>query len=793
MDKVVFSFCPSYKIPDVLRVRIGVVEGVQADFPLICTLQLFSSDTALSLHYRRFVIRTDGPLGFLEINDSDEWLKFPVRLRDLPLNSKLVIAIWETNKEGYDPLKCIGKASLPVFSSEGILKQGLQKVHLYLQSPSETAIKNEVSPNLRRLEQLDHFLIQYKSGEIHRISWLDKAVLEKLKLERSNALKSLDHPVIYMELPQIGVPIIYQERIYDEGIPQVSFDLGMCFENPAELKHRKLVRSQRNGPLDRDLKPNSKIRDELNMIMSYPPSQVLTIEEKDLIWKFRYYLTRDKRALTKFLKCVQWSDESEVHQAISLLSSWTEISIDDALELLGPSFKHPKVRAYAVSRLRTATNEELLLYLLQLVQALRYENTEKQSENDPDNSLSSFLVSRAANSKNICNYLYWYLLVEIEDSPKNLIFSEVMFAFQSNLSKTPAGLQTRDVLAKQASLIENLLKISKAIQAYRGTRKKKIEYLKELLRNDTYSLSRFEALPLPLDPSIEVCGIHPDGCSVFKSTMQPLRILFQCTDGSTYPIIFKNGDDLRQDQLVIQILILMDNLLKKEKLDLKLKPYRILATGPTHGAVQFVPSRTLASVLLEYHGSVLSFLREKNPSDRSEALYGIHPTAMDNYVRSCAGYCVITYLLGVGDRHFDNLLLTDDGHFFHADFGYILGRDPKLFSPAMKLSKEMVEGMGGYNSPFYQKFKSYCYTTFTALRKSANLILNLFSLMVDANIPDIKIDRDKVVFKVKERFCLEISESEAIKYFEQLINDSVSALFPQIIDRMHNLAQYMRS
>ena len=84
----------------------------------------------------------------------------------------------------------------------------------------------------------------------------------------------------------------------------------------------------------------------------------MSSEEKDLIWKFRFYLARDKRGLTKFLKSVAWRDSSEVKQAVEeLLPQWTEIDTDDALELLGPGTVDSRVRAFAVKQLSRADDD----------------------------------------------------------------------------------------------------------------------------------------------------------------------------------------------------------------------------------------------------------------------------------------------------------------------------------------------------------------------------------------------------------------------------------------------------
>ena len=82
----------------------------------------------------------------------------------------------------------------------------------------------------------------------------------------------------------------------------------------------------------------------------------------------------------------------------------------------------------------------------------------------------------------------------------------------------------------------------------------------------------------------------------------------------------------------------MDQLLRKENLDLKLTPYKVLATGPDHGLVQFVESKPLAAILNEHQNSILEYLKQTHPDNGPDSVYGVDAQVMETYIRSCGRF-----------------------------------------------------------------------------------------------------------------------------------------------------------
>uniref|UniRef100_A0A7N8XJX4 Phosphatidylinositol 3-kinase catalytic subunit type 3 n=1 Tax=Mastacembelus armatus TaxID=205130 RepID=A0A7N8XJX4_9TELE len=803
---------------------------------LYVTCQVFAEGKPLALpvrtSYKAFSTRWNW----------NEWLRLPVKYPDLPQSAQVALTVWDI----YGPRSAVpvGGTTVSLFGKYGMFRQGMHDLKVWPGvegdggEPTTTPGRTSSSLTEDQMGRLAKLTKAHRQGHMVKVDWLDRLTFREIEMINESEKRSSNFMYLMVEFPRVKTndkeySIVYYEKDGDDASPILTScdivkvpDPQMGMENLVESKHHKLARSLRSGPSDHDLKPNAATRDQLNIIVSYPPTKQLSSEEQDLVWKFRYYLTTQEKALAKFLKCVNWDLPQEAKQALELLGKWRPMDVEDSLELLSSHFTNPTVRRYAVARLQQADDEDLLMYLLQLVQALKYENfsdiqgglepgSKRESQGLSDDSTSDRsqhkdLIRVYKTQHRVCTSLVdlfvtenvfvflRYVIVECEDQdtqqrdPKtHEMYLNVMRRFSQALLKGDKSVRVmRSLLAAQQTFVDRLVQLMKAVQRESGNRKKKTERLQALLAdNEKVNLSDIEPIPLPLEPQIRIRGIVPETATLFKSALMPAKLIFKAEDGAMYPVIFKHGDDLRQDQLILQIISLMDKLLRKENLDLKLTPYKVLATSTKHGFMQFVQSVPVAEVLAT-EGNIQSFFRKHAPSEKGP--YGISSEVMDTYVKSCAGYCVITYILGVGDRHLDNLLLTKTGKLFHIDFGYILGRDPKPLPPPMKLSKEMVEGMGGMQSEQYQEFRKQCYTAFLHLRRYSNLILNLFSLMVDANIPDIALEPDKTVKKVQDKFRLDLSDEEAVHYMQSLIDESVGALFAAVVEQIHKFAQYWR-
>ncbi|XP_046855934.1 phosphatidylinositol 4,5-bisphosphate 3-kinase catalytic subunit delta isoform-like [Xenia sp. Carnegie-2017] len=106
-------------------------------------------------------------------------------------------------------------------------------------------------------------------------------------------------------------------------------------------------------------------------------------------------------------------------------------------------------------------------------------------------------------------------------------------------------------------------------------------------------------------------------------------------------------------------------------------PYAVLPTGDKIAVKEVVTDATTLSNIQRSEGGVVrgAFKKEvlfdwlKRHNKSPDMLCG----AVESFTMSCAGYCVATYVLGVGDRHSDNIMVIRTGQLVHIDFGYFLG------------------------------------------------------------------------------------------------------------------------
>ncbi|XP_044301387.1 phosphatidylinositol 4,5-bisphosphate 3-kinase catalytic subunit delta isoform [Varanus komodoensis] len=514
----------------------------------------------------------------------------------------------------------------------------------------------------------------------------------------------------------------------------------------------QILEHGRNGPSPRSMVENPEEKQQLKEILERRTHTELYEHEKDLLWKMRHQI-RDQYpgALAKLLLVTKWNKHEDVAQMIYLLQSWPELPVLNALELLDFSFPDRYLSAFTVNSLKKMTEAELFQYLLQLVQVLKYESY-------LDCELTRLLLDRAFSNRKIGHFLFWHLRSEMHVPTVALKFGLILEAYcRGSIHHMKALMKQTDALTKMKGL-NDIIKVS----AQKNPKPQTKESMHTCLRQETY-LEALSHLESPLNPSIILAKVNVEMCTFMDSKMKPLWLVFsnEETGGDSVGLIFKNGDDLRQDMLTLQMIQLMDILWKKEGLDLRMTPYGCLSTGDKTGLIEVVMhSDTIANIQLNKSNmaataafnkdALLNWLKSKNPGDALER-------AIEEFTLSCAGYCVATYVLGVGDRHSDNIMIRENGQLFHIDFGHFLGN----FKTKFGINRERVPFILTYdfvhviqegktnNSEKFERFREYCETAYMILRCHGLLFLHLFALMKAAGLPELSCSKDIQYLKVR--------------------------------------------
>ncbi|KAK9292518.1 hypothetical protein L1049_020491 [Liquidambar formosana] len=244
-------------------------------------------------------------------------------------------------------------------------------------------------------------------------------------------------------------------------------------------------------------------------------------------------------------------------------------------------------------------------------------------------------------------------------------------------------------------------------------------------------------------------------------------------------IIVKSGDDCRQEHLAVQLISHFYDIFQEAGLPLWLRPYEVLVTSSYTALIETIPdTASLHSIKSRFPNitSLRDFFvakyQENSPNFK---------LAQRNFVESMAGYSLVCYLLQVKDRHNGNLLMDEEGHIIHIDFGFMLSNSPggvNFESAPFKLTRELLEVMDsdaeGVPSEFFDYFKVLCIQGFLTCRKHAERIILLVEMLQDSGFPCFK-GGPRTIQNLRKRFHLSLTEEQCVSLVLSLISSSLDA------------------
>jgi len=256
-------------------------------------------------------------------------------------------------------------------------------------------------------------------------------------------------------------------------------------------------------------------------------------------------------------------------------------------------------------------------------------------------------------------------------------------------------------------------------------------------------------------------------------------------------IILKKDNNLRKENIVSSLIILLQNKLinqsNRERIEFfePIPTYKILMISNNLGVIEYLEnSLTLKNISLKNY-TLQNYILENNKDSKIK-------TIKERFAKSLAISSCLSYVLGLGDRHANNIMISNNGHIIHIDYGYIL-ENPIHFNivnnPIIRISYEMIDFLGGWNSEYFLIFKNYIAKVFDIIRLYSNIIINFYNILGYEKI----IDWDSLKKKLVDRFMNGLSFKDVEVVLLDVIESSTNSYSGVFLDMCNEYGQKLKN
>ncbi|XP_054597718.2 serine/threonine-protein kinase ATR isoform X1 [Nothobranchius furzeri] len=256
-----------------------------------------------------------------------------------------------------------------------------------------------------------------------------------------------------------------------------------------------------------------------------------------------------------------------------------------------------------------------------------------------------------------------------------------------------------------------------------------------------------------------------DAVEILASLQKPKKISLKGSDGQSYTMMCKPKDDLRKDCRLMEFNCLINKCLRKDaesrRRELHIRTYAVIPLNEECGIIEWVNNtaglRHILTKLYKERGIYLSgkelrklILPKTAPFEEKlrihkEVLCSRHPpvfyewflrtfpdptswySSRSAYCRSTAVMSMVGYILGLGDRHGENILFDSfTGECVHVDFNCLFNKGETFDVPEVvpfRLTQNMVHAMGPMGTEGL--FRQACEVTIRLMRDQRESLMSV--------------------------------------------------------------------